>query len=100
MLRALGRLLWGLGLLSFDTLLRSAVKYKPANVTLVVRLDNIGDFVVFNDALATLRREVFPASHGRLILLANPSWAAWAAELYPDIEVWAVDGRLLFRHLF
>ncbi len=75
-------------------LLRSPI---PDNQrVLIVRLDNIGDFVVWLDAARALA-EHFGSKGIRTTLLASASWASFAEELALFDEVIALDQRA-FKH--
>lgn len=68
----------------------------PHNV-LVLRLDALGDFVLWLDAAAEMRRR-FPAPHHRITLLGNAAWID-LARLQPHWDaVWSLDRRR-FRSL-
>lgn len=65
---------------------------------LIVRLDEIGDFVLWLDAARTL------VSHYRtqgytVVLLGNQVWASWADEMSLADETWAVDTNRFFHNL-
>ena len=51
---------------------------QDANAVLVVRLDEIGDFVLWLDAAAGLRR-LFPGA--RIVLAGNEIWADLAGRI-------------------
>lgn len=74
----------------------SMLPRKHGNAALVIRLDAIGDFVVWlqsgaADIAVELRR-----THPRVILLANAAWAPLATELNVWDEVVAIDpGRFV-----
>src|SRR5579864_284358 len=57
---------------------------------LVVRLDGIGDFILWLDAARQLRRK-YPAGSYRITLVANRLWAALAREQPYFDEVWEID---------
>jgi ADP-heptose:LPS heptosyltransferase len=65
---------------------------------LLVRVDAIGDFVLWSDAARALCD--FQRAQGRsVVLLANKSWASWAQEMGIADEVWALDTRQFVRSL-
>jgi len=66
-------------------------RQRTANAALlVVRLDAIGDFVLWLDAARHLR-SIFPAR--RITLVANAAWAPLAAALPYWDAVWSVEVR-------
>lgn len=58
--------------------------------TAVVRLDAIGDFVIWLPAGQTLIADL-RARKRRVVLIANELWATWAQELLAPDEILAVD---------
>lgn len=63
---------------------------------LLIRLDAIGDFVLWLDAAQELRN-IYPVSSHRLVLIANSSWAQFAATLpYFDVVV-SIDRTKFFQ---
>lgn len=86
----------------FILLVDALISQRPAtrgNAALVMRLDAIGDFVIWlqsgaADIAIELRR-----THPRVILLANVAWAPLAAELHVWDEVIAVDPARFVRNL-
>src|ERR1700724_1311424 len=65
---------------------------------LVVRLDNIGDFVLWlHAAQATV--EFYKAQGKSVVLVANAAWAVWAKELLVFDDVIALDVRKFGRGL-
>jgi ADP-heptose:LPS heptosyltransferase len=77
----------------FDTVLIRFIR-RGANKdsVLIVRLDAIGDFVIFLDSAKGLR-ELYPEKKYRLTLLGNSSWIELARELPYWDEVWAIDRK-------
>ncbi len=65
---------------------------------LVVRLDRIGDFLLWLDAARALR-ELYPADRCELTLLAHPSWAGMAGGLGLFDRVWTLDPRTFVWNL-
>lgn len=65
---------------------------------LVIRLDQIGDFILWVP-VARLLREKYPAGKFHLTLLANQQWAGFAVELGLFDEVWAVFGSRMVREV-
>ncbi|MCX5871006.1 MAG: glycosyltransferase family 9 protein [Deltaproteobacteria bacterium] len=57
---------------------------------LIVRLDLIGDFVLWLPAARALRN-LFPSDHWHVTLVANTSWADLAVRQVNFDEVWPVD---------
>lgn len=68
---------------------------KKAGVALV-RLDAIGDFILWLDSAKEYRR-LYPGQ--RIVLIANAAWADWAATFPYWDEVWALDGRRFVRDI-
>lgn len=69
-------------------------KRRVSDAAGIVRLDAIGDFVVWLPAAEELVSYLH-ASHRRVVLVANQLWASWAAQLLSVDEVISVDtGRL------
>ena len=62
------------------------------NRVLIIRLDAIGDFVLWLDA-AQVMVSHYKALGKRLVLLANANWADWASELGIFDEVIPLDRR-------
>lgn len=82
-------------LASFDSLNFRWTKNKSTFVS-IIRLDKIGDFILWLDSARTLR-ELYPGR--RLILIANSTWAELAEKLHYWDEVWSVDYLRLTRSL-
>jgi ADP-heptose:LPS heptosyltransferase len=59
---------------------------------LFVRLDAIGDFILWVDAARSLR-EIYPRGRFHLTLLGNSLWATLARDLDIFDEVWSLDRR-------
>lgn len=79
-------------LIDFGLLLRP--KRRVSDAAGIVRLDAIGDFVVWLPAVEALVAHL-RTSHRRVVLVANQLWAPWAARLLAVDEVLPVDtGRL------
>lgn len=67
---------------------------------LVVKLDAIGDFILWLDAAAELRR-MYPVERYHLVLLGNSAWAELAEKLSYFDEVIAVNrSRLRFDQIY
>lgn len=68
--------------------------YYPPRVhgarVLVVRLDAIGDFVIWLDAARALVRH-YHLQGNSVVLLGNKAWANWAREMKVADEVWEID---------
>jgi len=60
------------------------------NRVLVVRLDAIGDFVIWLDAARALVRYYHLKGYS-VVLLGNKAWASWAREMGVADEVWEID---------
>lgn len=99
MFKNLLSLLWETLLVILDSLIVSARKgrvHPPENV-LIVRLDAIGDFVLWLDSAKELRR-LFPPSGYRLILIGNRLWSPLAETTGYFDEVWSIDRRKFVRN--
>ena len=98
MRRAIYRFLHGLrgaGLLLFDTLVQAVPVRKLAGGkkrVLVVRLDALGDFLLWMDAARALRT-VFPPAEYELTLLAPPPWSDFAREQIDADHIWTLNVR-------
>jgi len=73
-----------------DWLVTMAPVHREAKRVLIVRLDNIGDFVVWLDA-AQILVEHYKKAGKEVILVASKEWSAWARELEIFDRVIAVD---------
>lgn len=73
-------------------------KRRVSNSAGIVRLDAIGDFVVWLPAAEALVMHL-RASHSRVVLIANQLWAPWAARLLSVDEVVPVDAGRMTRDL-
>jgi len=69
-----------------------------SKIVLVVRLDHIGDFILWIPAAKELRA-IYPAADWQLILLANKTWADMAMELDIFDEVLPIDRQRLLTNL-
>lgn len=82
-----------------NELIRIAVPRRKRSACLVVRLDAIGDFVIWLSAgageIAQMTRD-----HGHSVLLAKRDWVDFAASLDLFDEIWPVDTERLKRSLF
>jgi ADP-heptose:LPS heptosyltransferase len=65
---------------------------------LIVRLDAIGDFVVWLDAAKALRN-LYPEGKYKLVLLGNHLWTPLAEELKLFDEVWSLDRRKFSKNI-
>jgi len=76
--------------------------FHPSNVrstrVLVVKVDAIGDFVIWLDAAKALCGH-YHAQGYSVVLLGNKAWASWAREMGLADEVWEIDVRR-FRNYF
>jgi len=65
---------------------------------LIIRLDAIGDFVLWLDAAKELR-QLYPKDTHRITLIANAAWAP-LAELLPYFDdVWPIDRLAFYRNM-
>ncbi len=81
-----------------NELIRIAIPCRTGSATLVVRMDAIGDFVIWLSAGAGEIAEM-ARRHGRSVLLAKRDWADFAKSLDLFDEVWPVDTERLKRSL-
>lgn len=65
---------------------------------LIVRLDGIGDFVLWLDAARTLVSH-YHAQGYRVVLLGEQTWASWADEMRLADEVWGLDVQRFVQNL-
>jgi len=64
---------------------------------LIIRLDSIGDFIIYLDAARELKN-IFPSGRYKIVLLGNRIWTP-IAELLPGFdEVWAVERKRFVRN--
>ena len=66
---------------------------------LVVRVDAIGDFILWLDAARRLR-DLYPAPSYHITLLGNSTWTDLARQLPHFDEVWELDRRRFGANLF
>lgn len=85
-------------IITFDSFLLSfhSSKVRSARV-LIVKLDAIGDFVIWLDAAKALRDHYHALGHS-VVLLGNKSWAGWAREMGLADEVWEIDVSRFRNH--
>lgn len=69
---------------------------KAENEILIIRLDAIGDFILWLDS-AQYFREIYP--NKKIILLGNQVWTDLAKKLPYWDEVWELDRRKFYRNL-
>ena len=67
---------------------------EPKKDVALIRLDAIGDFIVWLDTAKEFR-SLYPSE--RIVLIANKSWADLAATLPYWDDVWPIDGALFLR---
>jgi len=86
-------------ILSLDGIL---LLFHPSNVrdsrVLVVKIDAIGDFVIWLDAAKALCDHYHTQGYS-VVLLGNKTWASWAREMGVAEEVWEIDVSR-FRNYF
>jgi ADP-heptose:LPS heptosyltransferase len=68
------------------------------NLVLIVRLDGIGDFVLWLDAARTLVSHYHVQGY-RVVLLGEQAWASWAEEMRLADEVWGLDVQRFVHNL-
>ncbi len=90
-LRDVTRLLWWLVvLLPVDTAARCVRKGRGAGKVLVLRMDALGDFVVWQDAAPALRA-LYPGAE--ITLVGNKTWQELAAQVPAFDRVWGMDRK-------
>jgi len=83
----------------FDLLVRILYSRKySSNKILIIRLDAIGDFVLWLDAARTLYRH-YQNDGKHVTLLGNCVWTDWARELDVADEVWGIDRNQFINDL-
>ena len=85
-------------LLAADRIALRARSVPQADRVLIVRLDNIGDFVVWLDAAEALVQS-FHAQGKHVTLLANAVWKGWAEELGLFDEVLGIEEKRFRRDM-
>ena len=82
----------------FDTItILSAKKSKSDNRVLIVRLDAIGDFVLWLESAQSLFN--FYRAQGKSVtLLGNQAWADWAKALGIADEIWEMSPRKFIKN--
>lgn len=73
-----------------NELIRVLIPYSAKQSSLVVRMDAIGDFIIWLSAGAGEVAE-FARQRGRTVILAKKEWADFAKKLGLYDQVWAVD---------
>jgi len=89
------RLLWWLLLLApFDLMAHRGPRIRRSGKSrvLVVRVDAIGDFMLWLDSARELRR-LYPPDGYQITLIGNRRWTALAREMPCFDEVWEIDRR-------
>ena len=77
--------------IALDAVVLAAVpRPAPTSDVCIVRVDGIGDFVLWIDACRQLVAQ-HRAAGARVVLVANAIWAQWARELELADEVWEFD---------
>jgi ADP-heptose:LPS heptosyltransferase len=75
------------------------VRKRESNIALIVRLDAIGDFVVWLQCGADNVCRHLRKDHSKLVLLANPAWSDFARSLNLWDEVIPLNGDAFVRSL-
>jgi ADP-heptose:LPS heptosyltransferase len=83
---------------SFPFFIRKDKKREALKKVLIVRLDSIGDFILWLDA-AKAFRELFPTSEYQTTLLGNEIWAPLADGLSYFDEVWPLNKQRFFKDI-
>ena len=82
----------------FDTLFASRLRRPDESVVGVVRLDALGDYLLWQECARSLR-DLYPKDHYRLFLVANRQWAPLVEDLAVFDDVIAVDLKRFDWHL-
>lgn len=90
--------LWATLVALLDGLVLAAVRRATGGGVLLVRLDAIGDFVVWSDAARVLAKH-YSDRGVRVTLLANGAWAEWATDFGIADRVWSIDRRRFRKDL-
>ena len=77
---------------------RAAPPVARGDSVCILRLDGIGDFVLWIDACRQLAAR-YRGAGSRVVLVANAVWAQWARELELTDEVWEFDRARFAREL-
>ena len=83
---------WLVALLPADTAARWGRRPVSPRQALVIRLDVLGDFIVWLDAARGLRQR-FPAGEWEITLLGNQSWTPLAEQTGYFDQVWGLDRK-------
>jgi ADP-heptose:LPS heptosyltransferase len=83
--------------LNFDLFIKLGLKSKQKNGIVLIRLDAIGDFVIWLDSAKEYRR-IYP--NQKITLVANAAWATIARELPYWDDVWSINILNLTRKPF
>jgi ADP-heptose:LPS heptosyltransferase len=96
-IKAFVRNFYSLFVSMFDTLVLALFKYsKHTEMVLLVRLDAIGDFILWLDSAQHFRK-IYPDK--KIILLGNKAWTGLAKKLSFWDEVWELDRPKFERNL-
>ncbi len=88
-----------LGRIALDTVLLATTPVASQGSSVcIVRVDGIGDFVLWIDACRQLSAR-YRGGGSRVVLVANASWAQWARELELADEVWEFDRARFAREI-
>src|SRR5258706_211223 len=88
-----------LGRIALDTVLLATTPVASQGSSVcIVRVDGIGDFVLWIDACRQLSAR-YRGGGSRVVLVANASWAQWARELELADEVWEFDRARVAREI-
>ncbi len=66
------------------------------NAVLIIRLDAIGDFILWLDAAKEFRK-IYPPDIYKIVLIGNQEWASLAEKTLYFSEVWALNKRSFSR---
>lgn len=83
----------------FDTMARNRMIMRPRRGLLVIRMDGIGDMVLFRNSLDDYTR-AFGLTPGEIIVLGCKSWMSVAPSVFEGYRVMAIDEHAYARRLW
>lgn len=83
----------------FDLIARHWPVFKARRGVLVVRMDGIGDMVLFRNSLDHYAA-AFGVDQSEITVLGCTSWGSLAPEIFRGYRVHVIDERGFYRHLF
>jgi ADP-heptose:LPS heptosyltransferase len=83
----------------FDWMARTRLIMRPRQGVLVIRMDGIGDMVLFRNSLDQYA-EAFGVTASNIVVLGCKSWGAVAPEVFAGYRVMLIDEHAYARRLF